>query len=385
MNHWQPREIVVHDDLRDDPVTQRVLSRCPDVPVRYVATAKPTDVIKASEVLSGADAGILGKYLAGKGVLFIGPPGTAVDVFTMPDERMVCPQFDKLTLASNGCPYRCDWCYLKLTYRSVFPFMKVCTGLDEIKKQLTRRLARADGPVMFNSGEMADSLALEHLTGHMQEMIPWFAGTKSGHLFLLTKSDNVDDILELDHQGRTVVAWSMNAPSVSHWFELGAPSFERRLRAAVKIQAAGYPVRVRLDPIVPVDGWREEYAETIRRIFEALEPERVTIGTLRFEPGFFRARRKLLTTGEALEPYLARMAPMFEPKEFKGKKKVGKYSFTEEERAELFSFAIDEVRRHAPDVTIALCKESATVWDAVGLELSKCACVCQLDAVDMCR
>ena len=135
---------------------------------------------------------------------------------------------------------------------------------------------------------MVDSFALKHLTGHMQEMIPWFAATKNGHLFLLTKSDNVDDILDLDHLGRTVVTWSINAPSVSRRFELGAPSFERMLRAAEKVQAAGYPVRVRLDPIVPVEGWRDEYAETIRRIFEVLLPERITIGTLRFEPGFFR-------------------------------------------------------------------------------------------------
>ena len=383
MNHWQPREIIIHDAVRDDPVTNRVLSRCPDIPVWRVASARPTDVIKASEVLAGADDGILGKYLAGKGVLFVGPPGKAVDVFTMPDERMVCPHFDKLTLASNGCPYRCDWCYLKLTYRSMFPFMKVCADLDEIKKQLARRLAKNSEPVMFNSGEMADSLALEHLTGHMREMIPWFAGTKNGYLFLLTKSDNVDDILEFDHGGQTVVAWSMNAPSVSRRFELGAPSFERRLQAAVKVQAAGYLVRVRLDPIVPVEGWREEYAETIRRIFEVLEPERITLGTLRFEPNFFRIRKSLLTTGEALEPFLGRMEPMFEPKMFKGKKKVGKYSFTEEERAELFSFAIDEVGKHAPDVTVALCKESASVWKRVGLELSRCACVCQLNAVDM--
>ena len=67
---------------------------------------------------------------------------------------------------------------------------------------------------------------------------------------------------------------------------LGKFSFERRLRAAAKIQSAGYPVRVRLDRIVPVEGWREEYSETIRRILETLTPERITIGTLRFEPGF---------------------------------------------------------------------------------------------------
>jgi spore photoproduct lyase len=175
----------------------------------------------------------------------------------------------------------------------------------------------------------------------------------------------------------------MNAPSVPRQFEIGAPSFERRLQAAQRVQAAGYPVRVRLDPIVPVEGWREEYAETIGRIFEVLEPERITLGTLRFEPGFFRARKSLLTTGDALEPFLAGMAPMFEPQVFGGKRKVGKYSFTEEEWVEIFSFALGETGKHAPDVNVALCKESAAVWEQVGLNLSRCACVCQVGEVDI--
>jgi spore photoproduct lyase len=103
----------------------------------------------------------------------------------------------------------------------------------------------------------------------------------------------------------------MNAPTVSRKFELGAPSFERRLRAAARAQKAGYPVRIRLDPIVPVQSWRELYAETIRRIFGAVSPERVTLGTLRFEPGFHKIRRKLVTTGEDLLGYMERMKPMF--------------------------------------------------------------------------
>ena len=77
------------------------------------------------------------------------------------------------------------------------------------------------------------------------------------------------------------------------------------------------------------------------------------------------------------------MEPMFEPKMFKGKKKIGKYSFTEQERAEISTLAIEEIRKHSPDVTVALCKESAAVWDRVGLELSRCACASQLVAVDM--
>lgn len=373
---WKPEEIIINTEVRDDAVTRRVVKACPDVPVQYVTSSRPDAVVAASKVLGGAE-GLLETILAGKEVLFVAPPGHAVDVFKMPDDRMVCPHFERVKLAANGCFYRCDWCYLKLTYRAAFPFITVRAGLDTIKAQLARRLQKDTAPVMFNSGEFADSLALEHLTGAMGEMIPWFAQTRDGYLFLLTKSDSVDSILDLDHNEHTVVAWSMNAPSVSQRFELGAPTFKRRLAAAVKVERAGYPVRIRLDPIVPVEGWREEYAETIRRIFDVLSPDGITLGTLRFEPAFWKMRHSVLATGDALLSLMNSMQPMFEPKVIGGKNKVGKYSFSEAERVDVFSFAINEIRKYT-DCTIALCKESAAVWDAVGLPLSRCACVCQL-------
>ena len=94
MAAWKPKEIIIHDAVRDDPVTEKVLSRCPDVPVRAVASALPSDAKKTSQVLSNADSGILDKYLAGKGVLYVGPLGKAVDVITMPDltQRESSPQ-----------------------------------------------------------------------------------------------------------------------------------------------------------------------------------------------------------------------------------------------------------------------------------------------------
>ena len=54
MTPWLPKEIIVHDSVYEDPVTQRVLPRCPNVPVRSVSSAKPTGVIKVSEILSSA-------------------------------------------------------------------------------------------------------------------------------------------------------------------------------------------------------------------------------------------------------------------------------------------------------------------------------------------
>jgi spore photoproduct lyase len=81
---------------------------------------------------------MLDKILDGKQVVYLSPGGDAVDVFTMPDNRMICPHFDRLKLASNGCFYQCDWCYLKLTYRAALPFMTIRVQYDEIKKQLKK-------------------------------------------------------------------------------------------------------------------------------------------------------------------------------------------------------------------------------------------------------
>jgi hypothetical protein len=55
-----------------------------------VTSGRPDEVKKASSILSAANGSMLGTVLAGKGVLFIAPPGQAVDTFEMPDDRMVC-------------------------------------------------------------------------------------------------------------------------------------------------------------------------------------------------------------------------------------------------------------------------------------------------------
>ena len=46
MSRYVPREILIHDAIHDDPVTQRVLSPCPDVSIRFVDSPRATDVIK---------------------------------------------------------------------------------------------------------------------------------------------------------------------------------------------------------------------------------------------------------------------------------------------------------------------------------------------------
>jgi spore photoproduct lyase len=383
---WRPSEIIIHSQVRDDPATIFFLQQSPDVPVKYIDSGISTAVVAASEILAGCGSGMLDKVIAGKRVVFIAPATQAVDQFTMPDDRMLCPHFDRLKLASNGCFYQCDWCYLKLTYRANQPYITIRVQHDEIKRQIQKRLRESALPIMFNSGELADSLSLEHLTGAMRTFIPFFGQSGNGYLFLLTKSDNVDCILDLPHNGHSIVTWSMNNEDVSRKYEIGAPSFERRIEAAYKVQQAGYPLRVRIDPVVPFDGWQSAYAGTVARIFQKIAPDRITLGTLRFEEGFYKMRRSIFTTGRELPQMMEEMMPMFEPMIIRGSKKpkVGKYSYTEDKRVEIFDFMIREIRKHS-GCTIALCKESANVWNQLGMDLSQCRCVCQYDHADMRR
>ena len=383
-NQWKPAEIIVHEQVKDDPATVNFLCQCPNVPVKLSKSSSPTEIVHTSDILKNAGKGMMNSITAGKSVVFIAPAGQVVDEFTIPDDRFVCPHFERLKLASNGCFYMCDWCYLKLTYRAQRPFITVRVQYDQIKAQIRKRLNQSNTPVIFNSGELADSLSMEHLTGAMREFIPWFGQSNNGYLFLLTKSDNVDDILNLPHNGHSIIAWSMNHEAVSRRFEIGAPGFDQRLEAAYQVQHAGYPLRIRLDPIVPFDGWKNAYSETVKRIFQRILPERLTLGTLRFEKGFYAMRKSIFMTGAELPAIMEGMMPMFDPKVFEGSKKpkIGKYSYLEEKRIEIFDFVIREIRKYS-DCPIALCKESAFVWEQVGLDLSRCQCVCQLDYADM--
>ena len=348
---WKPKEVFIHNKVKDDHVAQNVIAQCPSATIHFISSGKSCDIKAASEILKGKSS-LLDQVIAGKDILYVGPVGQGdVDYFTMPDKRMNCPAFARLKHASNGCYYKCDWCYLKLTYRAQWPYITIKAEHDKLWDKTYRAIRKNKRPIMFNSGELADSLSLEHLSMFGRDFIPWFGFQPNGYLFMLTKSDNVDHILDLDHNGHTVIAWSLNEPSVSRRFEIGAPTFERRLAAAQKVQQAGYPVRVRLDPIVPFEGWREAYAETIRRIFEVLDPQRVTIGTLRFEEGFYKQRNQIFATGSEILKYVDQMCPMLPLmaiKDEKGnviEKSKGKYSFPEQERVDIFKFATAEIRK----------------------------------------
>ncbi len=197
---------------------------------------------------------------------------------------VVCPHFLELAWA-GGCFYDCSWCYIKGTYRwrlqpdgRVRPFFK---DRDRIRRDVLAFVNSRSEFEILNTGELCDSLMGEGLPEPFSEFImPMFKGRKHKVLFL-TKGDNVRHFLENDWRENAVLSWTFNAESVSRRWEVGAPEPRRRLEAAEKAYEAGYEVRVRIDPIVPINGWEEDYKRLIDSTFKVLRPERITLGTLR--------------------------------------------------------------------------------------------------------
>ena len=149
--------------------------------------------------------------------------------------------------------------------------------------------ARGGEGTTFEASCYTDPLAIEHVTGGLAAAITHF-GTHDWRgpvqLRATTKFDDVAGLLELPHGGRTRLRFSVNAASVARRFEGATSSVPARLGALAAVAAAGYPVGVTIAPIIPVDGWREEYGDLLDGIATATAGADLTVEciTHRFTP-----------------------------------------------------------------------------------------------------
>jgi spore photoproduct lyase len=271
---------------------------------------------------------------------------------------IVCPHFHILA-HGNGCLFRCAYCYLQLTFRGkVGP--TVFTNVGDMLAEVDAFLAREE-PAVLNAGELSDALALDDRTGLTKELVPRFAAQGRHLLLLLTKSANVDNLLNLDHKGRTVVSFSVNAADVAAKYELGSPSPAERVAAARRAAQAGYRIRFRLDPVIPVPGWEDSYPAILEQLLEQAPPERVTFGSLRYFPNVKTYARKLGRDASAFDYASEHTAA-------DGRRRVPTPL-----RLRIYKHLMDLV---PAGVETGLCKETEACHRALGIE--KVACNCTL-------
>ena len=254
-----------------------------------------------------------------------------------------------------GCPYQCSYCFLHTFYGK--DEIVIYDNNDDIVAQVSERMRAAEDPLRIGTGEYSDSLALDRGTGLSARLIELFAQQDRHLLELKTKSDKVDHLLGLGHKGRTVFAWSVNPEKIVVSDEEGSVSLAKRIFAAKKCAAAGYPVAFHFDPIIFYPGWEKDYQEVIELIFSEIGPGKVawmSLGALRFAPEL----------KEIIGRRFPRSSIAFDRL---GAGEDGKMRYPAQMRVSMFREMFGWIRARSQDVYVYLCMESAGVWQKAGV------------------
>jgi len=296
------------------------------------------------------------------------------------DAEGYCPaHWADLAIGRGACGLRCRACFLVMTHR-VFcdPSRHVVYENVEDYVEPVRRWLRKPNRRNLGLGiDCSDSLLYEGVTGHARRLIPLFASSATNphacKLVLLTKSVNVRYLEGLPTEN-ILVTFSLNPERIADlWegkFDDGVrvtPSIDSRLDASFHAQNLGFEVRWRVDPIMPIEGWQEIYADFFSVAAEnGHRPIRITLGTYR------ETQATLHTFAEGWG--LPRME--WTPTDLE--KDGMHYHMSVARRTEIYgalAAAISDAwqgRGKAP--IVALCKEPRAIRQAVGLDHDTCNC-----------
>ena len=258
-----------------------------------------------------------------------------------------------------GCLHRCKYCSCDAE-----PAVAFALNIEDLIRLKVAPLLEANPwmKVFRYQTQVSDEPCFEPEYDAVRPLVEFFATTPDRYLLIHTKSANTDWLAGLRHQGHTIVCWSLTSDTVSREIEKRTGTSEERIEAARRCQEAGYPIRYKFKPIVPIKGWREEARQLIRRTFERTRPDIVSLCSMMWM---------------AAEEF----GKVFDPTEFDEKfveamrqdatllKERPCGPFPHRVRAEIYGFYIDEIRKIAPQVPISLSTETAEMWEALGPKL----------------
>ena len=200
------------------------------------------------------------------------------------------PSADYQFHLAKGCPAHCQYCYLAGSLPGA-PITRVYANLDAILDNVAAYAARGTAALKrrpadahrhpegltFEASCYTDPLGLEHLTGSLSTAVSAFAKTPGARLRWVTKYDNVDPLIGLEHGGRTRCRVSLNAALIARRLEGGTADLPARLHALRRLAlpraqgGGGYPVGAVLAPLMPFPQWRTAYAEMLDGLERALD------------------------------------------------------------------------------------------------------------------
>lgn len=336
--------IIVDEVVANQPIVQR-----------YKENNPQAEVVQKS--LSEADKEAMFQQAptpAKRDILLTEKQGHTVKQCPGTDRTYRCCNYHVINQTSN-CPIDCTYCILQFYLNN--PVTTVYANTEKLLAEVKDKIAtQPERFFRIGTGELSDSLAFDASSDFSRDIVHYFADLPNVLLELKTKSNRIENLLDLDHKGHTVISWSVNPQQIIDTEEHKAASLRERLAAMKKVQDAGYKIGFHFDPLLVHENWAHNYRDLIRQLFQVVDPANVTwisIGSLRFPP---EMKDKVLDKFPKSKIMFAELIRGMD----------GKMRYPKPLRLDMYQTVYNALHEFGgKDLFIYFCMESAEIWERV--------------------
>jgi len=250
-NMFLPKRILFEKDSLKFDMAKEILERFKnndDVEIINLSSNKYKDHVPGNDLYS--------QYREGKRTLVVGTKKSLKFQSCKPSAHFQLPLV-------SGCMGQCEYCYLN-TQLGDKPFIRVHVNIDEILNQAEKYIdERFPDTTIFEGAATSDPVPVEPYTHSLERAIIFFSSRKNARFRFVTKYNDVDSLLNLEHNGNTEIRFSINTPSIINRFEHATASLDKRIEASMKVSQAGYPIGFLIAPVFIYTNWKEEYHDML--------------------------------------------------------------------------------------------------------------------------
>lgn len=250
----------------------------------------------------------------------------------------------------SGCIGKCQYCYLN-TNLGDKPYVKINVNVEDILNQANNYIEEAKPNItIFEGSATSDPIPVEPYTNSLKKAIEFFAKNDYAKFRFVTKYTDIDSLLNLNHNGKTEVRFTINTDFVIKNYEIGTPSFLERIKASVKMVRANYPIGFIIAPVFLYEGWKEDYESLLKVLKREIKDDLNHKLTFEVISHRYTKRAKEII----MEVFPNNKLPMLdEERTFKyGQFGYGKYVYKKEDIKEIKEFFKEIILKYFPSSEI---------------------------------